>query len=61
MLVAGIVLMSQSGWVLLNWVLLFVFYYKAALAEEAALIRHLPGYSEYLVKSGRFFPRFNRS
>lgn len=57
MLVLGIVLMSQSAWVLINWAILFHYYWRAAQSEELALSREWAGYSEYMGRSGRFLPR----
>jgi protein-S-isoprenylcysteine O-methyltransferase Ste14 len=57
-LILGIVLMSQSAWVIMNWVMLLSFYWRAAQTEESTLSKELPGYAEYLGRSGRFIPRF---
>lgn len=54
----GLAFASGSAWVALNFVVLASFYRRSAVVEEAALASALPGYRQYLQRTGRFAPRF---
>lgn len=60
LMLLGLFFATASWGVLVNCGILAVFYYRAACREESALARHLPGYSNYLRGTGRFFPRIDR-
>ena len=61
LMLAGLFFATASWGVLVNAGILGVFYYRAACREEAALMRHLPGYRQYIGETGRFLPRLRRS
>ena len=53
----GMFLATASWGVLFNCVILAIYYWRAARREEASLVQHLPGYTAYLHRTGKFFPR----
>lgn len=57
LIVGGLALASGSLWLVVDLVLLVVYYNLSASKEEAALAAQFPEYREHLKHSGRFFPR----
>ncbi len=57
LLLAGTLLATGSAWLLPNLLLVAACYVWAARREEAALAAALPGYREYLGRTGAFWPR----
>lgn len=60
LMLAGLFAATGSWGVALNAVILALFYYRAACREETALLVHLPGYRDYMRRTGRFLPRLHR-
>lgn len=56
----GCFMATGSVWIALNIVLLAYCYVTSARAEERALAKELPGYAEYIVRTGGFLPPLGR-
>ena len=61
LLVIGIFLSSGSGIILLNGIILTIYYYISAAREENAITRQFPNYRSYQIKTGMFFPHLVKS
>ncbi len=57
-LLFGLFLMESSVFIVINWILLFIFYYNSALLEEGNLEMAFPEYKDYKLKTRMFFPFF---
>ena len=55
-LLLGFFIATGSLWLLINCGVLFAYYRRAAMYEETALMGQFPDYSEYVSRTGRFFP-----
>ncbi|NOZ75911.1 MAG: DUF1295 domain-containing protein [FCB group bacterium] len=58
LLLSGMGLSTGSLWILLNLVLLTVYYIRSAQEEEAVLELRFPAYREYRAKTNMLFPSF---
>ena len=56
-LLVGLFVATGSVWLLMNCVIIAVYYVNAAVSEERALCESLPSYRAYLTRTGRFLPR----
>lgn len=57
-LLLGLFLMESSIFIVINWVLMFIFYYKSALLEESNLENTFSEYKNYKHNTRMFFPFF---
>ena len=55
-LMLGIFLSSASALILINTVILFVYYLLSALVEEKAILKKFPKYRKYKSDTGMFLP-----
>lgn len=55
-LLIGVFVASGSLWILLNIIILAVYYVSSALREEIVLLEEFPRYSKYAGQTGRFIP-----
>lgn len=62
LLLIGMIIASGSMWIVLNLVLLTVYYVLSAYKEEEVLKARFPVYQDYIKNSNMFvpFPKFNR-
>ena len=56
LLLGGIALATGSLWMVLDLVVLAVFYLRSAVLEERALRQEHPDYAGYMLRTGRFLP-----
>ncbi|MEM7406358.1 MAG: isoprenylcysteine carboxylmethyltransferase family protein [Pseudomonadota bacterium] len=57
LLLAALFVASGSLWLLINTVVLFVYYNRSASTEERELYSSYPEYAPYMARTGRFFPK----
>jgi protein-S-isoprenylcysteine O-methyltransferase Ste14 len=55
----GIFIATGSVWIIMNFALLAFYYRVSAREEEDALAKELPGYGEYMARTGAFLPRLH--
>ena len=57
-LVLGVFLVSGSIWIILNFAILFIYYFLSALKEEKYLTKKFPRYKKYQTNTSMFIPGY---
>jgi len=58
MLLVGVFLISGSGWICLNFSILFIYYSISAIKEEKYLLKKFPSYKKYKSTTSMFIPGY---